>query len=339
MIKLFEEYNHLGYQKISAIDLFDFIHQKKPMDNINDREFNAIKNLFNYKSVEVVDKWWMENNFRIKVVINPVRRGNITYEPYWYIAIDKYEDEWYHVYYDGGRDIFVKYYRCDQFDGLMNCLRDIKEADFNILIKESNEYSNVIEKITPNEYRHSVLNLGKEEFSVSEIKLIEKIFPQISSYNGTFSIKINTGNFNSIYIHKFEDEWFYVGIEDYLPYKYYRCDQFDSLLKLLKDHKENGVERIGSKEYWEFISRYDRTGEKSLSQPGEFTKQELSELRNILPLRKVGNRLEGIRLHGSTSITIYKIEDGYIVSDLSGHEWDYYRCPHFDSLVEFLKNF
>jgi len=51
-----------------------------------------------------------------------------------YFNIYKTDDDWYYLYYNrdeiinGKKEDMEYYYRCDQFDGLLQCLEDLKRG-------------------------------------------------------------------------------------------------------------------------------------------------------------------------------------------------------------------
>ena len=80
------------------------------------------------------------------------------------------------------------------------------------------------------------------DFTPSEVSVLDEYHPLSSTPNKycSFDSKIkfkSVSERGKVYIRKYSDEWYYVRLESYLGNYcyYYKCDQFDGLLKLLDD--------------------------------------------------------------------------------------------------------
>lgn len=161
MIKLFEEYNKPTFYKVdnvdtydsiedveiiqfkSAQDYIDFILQNTKVTNFTNQELNLIKNKYNnlnigHTTIDHPYKPYLRalQRYHIKISTDnqtKLIKGNYT------INIDKLQDEWYIVMHsyvsDGniyhGNEIISNiswhydWYKCDQLDGLIDCLNHL----------------------------------------------------------------------------------------------------------------------------------------------------------------------------------------------------------------------
>lgn len=176
--------------------------------------------------------------------------------------IFKTKDEWYYVDFDydnGGSS----HTRCDQFEGLVQCLKDkiesIEDKKMEVMkyIKTFEdikyykdiscaEYSIAIDAIClePNDLeiqsikdilidKHPWFKFDVKHGGIdSKIDIKDLPYIQISSENYINNKRLN------IEIVKSTDEWYYLFISNNKGTldNYYKCDQFDSLLKCLKDN-------------------------------------------------------------------------------------------------------
>ena len=112
MIKLFEDYKDKNeyYQRISFQEYDESYH----LIPFNGDELKILEKLFKGHSYNDV-------KIGINVDILPISKGSI----HAYIYMFKLPDEWYIVrikFMDA--DEVKSYYKCDQFDGLLKCIKD-----------------------------------------------------------------------------------------------------------------------------------------------------------------------------------------------------------------------
>ena len=110
MIKLFEEYSEY-YQEISKIQYDSIIG--------NDKFVNL------YNIITLLEKYFLNLKFN-KNHMNRMATIDVYYErneKYLFDIIES-EDEWFYIstYYEG------KFYKCDQFEGLIECIKYIGGA-------------------------------------------------------------------------------------------------------------------------------------------------------------------------------------------------------------------
>ena len=97
MIKLFEEYNNDYYHEISKEEYDLYMNSEV----FTDEEINSLKKLI----------------FGIKLISGSL----IKFKKSFYI--DKLPDEWY-ILNDYNHNNNPIYYKCDQFEGLLKCIKD-----------------------------------------------------------------------------------------------------------------------------------------------------------------------------------------------------------------------
>ena len=170
------------------------------------------------------------------------------------IEMDIYKttDEWFYACVSIP-SVSINYYKCDQFDGLLklissldwNKLNESKlEEYYNKKINESKEYYT---KITQGEYYNGPgkwIKLSDEEiYFLSKYRkdssyspwLIYRFIHDVEFVHSVGRYRL--GEKATIGVGKIDDEWFYVyfeSIENNYA-EYYRCDQFDGVIKLLSD--------------------------------------------------------------------------------------------------------
>ena len=143
--------------------------------------------------------------------------------------IIKLKDEWYY-FYDYIND---KQYKCDQFEGLINLIKDK-------YIKTINE-NQLYMKISGDDLSDKVNFDRQENFSKTEISYIKKylnekkksIIFDIYNFDGTdfISLKSRNGNFK-LAIYNLGDEWYL--LVDHIKLQFYKCDQLDGLIECLE---------------------------------------------------------------------------------------------------------
>lgn len=165
-------------------------------------------------------------------------------------TICEIRDEYFIVdlcFVEGGK----KTYKCDQFEGLVQLLLDkeiikvginesFDQSDYYTKIEYSDYiYSNCIsiEKRYYNELRMAVDPLSDYCLFESDIKM--KIGPIASNkikYIKYVEMVPYVGGYK-IYIYQCPDEYFIVSITFKSEWSYYRCDQFEGLMRFLGDKK------------------------------------------------------------------------------------------------------
>ena len=178
------------------------------------------------------------------------------------LYIFELEDDWYYVYKRGGWNYNYPNtcYRCDQFDGLINCLdnhllrkyKPTPKKPFFKRVKKflgMNESVELYKKITFIEYDANVpwSTLSSEAFTKRESDVLFKLgfidkrkwdIPQSHNKKLVYHF-LNFGI--SVLVEKTDDNWYYVNFQTSSNTdKYYKCDQFDGLLACLK--KEFNIE-------------------------------------------------------------------------------------------------
>ena len=121
-LKLFEEKSNEYYTEINVdewqISVDDDDH-KVPFKDI---EVSRI--------IALVDPWKITQNSHNTPLIGNNVRGDSPI----YFNIYKTDDDWYYLYYNrdeiinGEKEDVEHYYRCDQFDGILQCLEDLKRG-------------------------------------------------------------------------------------------------------------------------------------------------------------------------------------------------------------------
>lgn len=137
-IKLFESYDK-GYEVIQSPEfnnIFNDIIRKSDNDFFNTKEIKGIKEI-----IEPENKFDLRDSIiyitnNIKIPIPKDRESDVYFgaaadraERTRKIGIYKLKDEWYLVFKETKNDPTpgrqYEYYKCDQFDDLLNCIKDI----------------------------------------------------------------------------------------------------------------------------------------------------------------------------------------------------------------------
>ena len=256
----------------------------------------------------------------------------------------------------------INYYKCDQFDGL---LKLISSLDWNKL-NESKEYYTKIDK----EEYHSSRENNIEDFTPNEIDVIQHLYNKEFNINkkqiywtvpcviACKIIKDDGVGYTLLNIGKSRDEWYYVSfvsvIDGIMYSNYYKCDQFDGLISLLKNVTEcdsftvnNWKELNESKEeYYTKIRERDYYKQK-------YNWIELSD-NELLILNKYGidpnsssfiyrftHDVEFVHSIGEAIISISRIDDEwfYVYFESKENNYvEYYRCDQFDGVIKLLSD-
>ena len=142
-LKLFEHYN--DYDEVDSSNFYDSMHRDGSHDltfDLTNDELNNIKNIFPAASFSMeVDSENLSYDVKfllIDVPVNSKMRKGVSDV---FMHVYKMDDEWYMVYYcDAGKykcddidnfndwyESHEKYYKCDQYPGLIKCLSDISK--------------------------------------------------------------------------------------------------------------------------------------------------------------------------------------------------------------------
>ena len=175
------------------------------------------------------------------------------------INIEKEDDEWFWCrVIRVVNSIPAATYKADQIDGLINLLEsislDLEKVYNTYLIEKFNESSNqyynnqkfsivrdTVVLYDENGYLVNKYNL--EQFTKSEVDEIDNIMLsrfRVGKYNNEWTPM--SLNYNYLYnfryfICKSEDEWYFLSVTNIQSHEwfYYRCDQYEGLIKLLND--------------------------------------------------------------------------------------------------------
>jgi hypothetical protein len=200
------------------------------------------------------------------------------------------------------------------------------------MIKLFEEYNQWYTEITFNQYMQVINNIDEEGFPAEfpkdretfndvEIHQIEKFISDYKNYQFEYSlnpgigkyIKIDldykysqTGSFLSVSINKIEDEWYYIRVSGFKLSLWFKCDQFDGVIKLLDDNltKWSNIsignplyENNGTSIGWEKISAQEYSDLLVSNIPDyqeEFTEDEIYQIQHagpfILNTLRVGQR-------------------------------------------------
>jgi hypothetical protein len=237
----------------------------REIENINKVGFHFIKNTTEYIKPKLDYKFFP--NLRLK---NPT-----TYVSN--LIIFKLKDEWYIVFrldYDSKENHWKKsMYKCDQFDGLIDCLEMIKQQDEFYKVRKIDEAFNqegYYQEIQEEEYKSKVYNKVQadedeywnydsediESFRKSEIEYLTNAFEdeewkiykdipgnlrrpgyeQLPDESLVIIDRYTSFEVPIISITKLKDEWIY--IYDINNQWYFKCDQLDGAFACLKKLKE-----------------------------------------------------------------------------------------------------
>lgn len=105
-------------------------------------------------------------------------------------------------------------------------------------IKENNNYYQEIDRVN---YRKIYGSLNKIEFTDQEKEIVTNLisnlkrFSRIKYEDKTFTIEAYDDK--KIWLEKYEDEWYTaeINVPSISKKLFYKCDQFDGMIKLLKE--------------------------------------------------------------------------------------------------------
>jgi len=274
-LKLFEDYNDKPDKYYFEISSDEFL--PKFIDNnigtLTESELKSINDLgynFQIKNSSFAGNFYLHND------ANTTLQFFIAPEEWFYVSLQNQSP---------GQKYIAKYYKCDQFDGLLKFLRNyiaysIFSNKKDRLLKESNYYSEInsdqfdLLVFGPDMQRTDITNnsfVSKYWVNLTkdELKLINDIGfnfqikntalrgdNQKCYYSDQYADKKIS---YSLMLIKLSDEWFYLGISEYFRtegsssdnciQRYYKCDQIDGLLQKLKEYKNLRSEMWFSENY------------------------------------------------------------------------------------------
>lgn len=286
--------------------------------------------------------------------------------------ISQRNDEWFKVRVQSnkmssGRN--AKYYLCDQLEGLFkflekNVINPVKEN-----ISNRNEY---YEKITEDEY------MGRFEYpvgyklskdNVNKLKFVKDIETNYFDYydlsstpNGYIAVDYEKpGRTLSIIIKELDDEFFLAKVSYSIDRKeYYKCDQFDSVLRLMidvgiipknmKSWKENKINENVTN-YYEEIDKDDYLIENKI----KLNKKDFNIIAKEPHLQLM--EFDGIIfITGEDEIRGYVGVTTHITIECDNDEWyyvvmqkmvdpklrvfniKYYKCDQLEGIIKLLQD-
>jgi hypothetical protein len=309
------------------------------------------------------------------------------------INIEKEDDEWFWCrVIRFVNSIPAAIYRADQIDGLINLLESISldlEKVYNAyLIEKFNESSNqyynnqkfaVVRDsvVLYDENGHLVNKYNLDQFTKSEVDEIDSImlsrFRAKRYYNQWTPMSINYNYLENFryFICKSEDEWYFLSVTNIQSHEwfYYRCDQYEGLIKLLNDLPESEMskderDRIKAEEKAKKIRRFNESNEyyqtidssdysDLVQMTGRykntirFEQKYVDEIERILKtdyrIIQLGNSIF-ISRYQSIYYEIIQCEDEWFyirreVDSRSNESYNYYKCDQFEGLLKFLKDY
>jgi len=203
-------------------------------------------------------------------IVDPRIRDHIHLKDIRLVSVESYKDEWFSVIIRSSNmdhsplpEHPDAIYWCDQVEGVVKCVQDSIDRDKFVKYKESsdiklyeNSYYSKLDgpvSIIKGDTKMTTSNFTKDELDRIESKLDDRsrIVMDYHWHNGNqWCIEIHSYTDKSKYgncwieIQKFEDEWFYVSINNPTQYnkvldtEYYKCDQIEGLLKFIEDKKK-----------------------------------------------------------------------------------------------------
>jgi len=278
------------------------------------------------------------------------------------ITVYKSVDEWYYV----EKMILSKsfkpeqYYRCDQLDGLINCLEKLGVNKKKSKISESLELdSNGFEEISKREWNNLTgerigtsfkpINFNKDN---KDTKYLNSIgFAILGTGNKPVVTKKVNGVFYSVF--RGSDEWYYVsisGVSEEIsffssPDRYYKCDQLDGLINCLNYLNVTGLnESLDYEQYFDkpifsqlmecedydvWWSTYEMLSKECIA----FTSSQKEELRKMeFFIPEITNKVS--RQFFTDTVSIYKMPDEWYYV---GTDYKFYKCDQWDGLLACLE--
>lgn len=206
------------YKNISD-DEVDLLYRKDvPFTNDEMDKFRRMSLDFNYLDVD---------GYGIEFTI-PQSGKNDTYH------VTKIDDEWYVIerffYIKGLMNVTSsKYYKCDQWDGLMSYINDVlKGENINESLYEPIQSSDYL-------YKGDIIRFPSDERN-KFIKMDKGGIFNFQYYQYCVEFELDDIKYN---ITRLEDEWYFIEKMDYSSIAYYKCDQWDGLVEFLMDVLKN----------------------------------------------------------------------------------------------------
>lgn len=129
-IKLFEDFrNGEYYTQLSHDDMTNFVNKKTLLDAIplsnkkKDKILSKLvdNNKYGWK-VEERYIWGYIPSNSCEYICNKLEIPNVALM----LSISEYDDEWYLVSLESNSGRYIRYYKCDQLEGLIKFLEDFK---------------------------------------------------------------------------------------------------------------------------------------------------------------------------------------------------------------------
>lgn len=128
IIKLFEDFSN-GYSMISLQELNDGLWGKESLSFEDDSFVHKKKNWlqFTQEEIDIINKKYEFEYFKV----DKMYKGSMIELKYANCMANIYKlvDEWYYIQYINYRSLERNCYKCDQWDGLLNCLDKIVKED------------------------------------------------------------------------------------------------------------------------------------------------------------------------------------------------------------------
>lgn len=367
--KIFEsnQDKDLGYQEITRSQFdTDYYYNYSTNDPYNRKEIDLIESTLLFGEVNIYNDSMVE-----------IKDADGDRE----VMICKLKDEWYLVEFTWSilvsnsiETVSNEYYKCDQLDGLINCLRDKSRKRKRRFIKKLEEYSweeNLgYQKITMDQFRTTWVQYQDDyKYSINdpytrrEINMIESILEvRVDVYFESNLELIEENNEWDIIINKIRDEWYLIKFTRYIYVddvksdsvsEYYKCDQFDGLVNCLKELKGRAfrITKTMIKKFEEYsygedlgykeIQIQDKLLKMKLGIDDNFTKEEINKISEISGIRF------GFAPHVFSSTRILSRIDGRVIEVIKyDDEWylvsydyeKYYLCDQWDGLINCLKD-
>jgi hypothetical protein len=240
-LKMFENLDY-GYEVIDSIHGVDF----DPKYFVYFSQKDTLRlNRIGFKNISLKEDY--NSNWYGKIYVDSEEN----------IMVMKKEDEWYYVRNMSRRE--TTWYRCDQFGGLMSCLRNECGMYYKTLgMNESlDEYERGYKQVDGEDYEY-IDSEERLEYTDKEFMSIKSLIPHKSLLNGVTLAHADddpvilftnilegdiehVNHFRKVWIFKLYDEWYLVKALDGVrrganfAFKYYKCDQLDGLKNLIKD--------------------------------------------------------------------------------------------------------
>jgi len=121
-IKLFESFNDEDYYRRIDYRYYNNILSSSNLSDFSELEIERIKSLYSNDKIPLKHEYVFEKSVALRISLANNIEKKVKYIRYQFIY--KLEDEWYILVYV--KPEFDIYYLCDQFEGLLKCIKDTK---------------------------------------------------------------------------------------------------------------------------------------------------------------------------------------------------------------------